>query len=72
MMKTASVQTIDYGMVAVSRQVDTAGNDRMVPIGGAATLAEYREDSDLLPPWILPRDLAFGLNWGEIMEAMAS
>lgn len=65
-MKTATVQTRDHGTVAVSRQ-----KNRMVPVVGATTLAEYRNDSALLPPWILPRDLAFGLDWDDIMGQLA-
>ena len=42
----------------------------MIPMSGAATLADYRSDASLLPPWILQRDLVHGLDWAEIMEAM--
>ncbi len=64
-MKTATVQTIDYGMLPVHWQ-----DGKMVPISGAATLEAYRENGDLIPPWILSRDLAPGLDWDEIMIAM--
>lgn len=69
-MKIITVQVKGHGAVNVTRATDEAGNARMVPIGGAATLEQWRKDPSLLAPWLLDMDLEPSQDWGAIMAAL--
>lgn len=70
-MKITTVSVKGHGDVVVTKAIDVGGNDRMIPLAGAATLSQWREDKTLLPPWLLPADLADGQDWAGIMHALS-
>lgn len=56
-MKTITIETAKHGLVTAFHAIDEAGNERLIPVG-AASLAAWRKDQTLLPPWLTPSDLA--------------
>ena len=70
MMKTTTVETCDFGDLVVCRVRDIAGNDRLVPIDGVP-LAQWRDNPRLIPPWLLPVDLAGGAEaWSTAIKSL--
>lgn len=69
-MRTMTVSVKGHGSVDVYRARDEAGNDRMIPVHGAATLEQWRADQTRLAPWLLSTDLDEGQDWGAIMGAL--
>lgn len=51
--------TLAHGTIECVCAIDEAGNRRLVPMGGA-DLDDWRANPNLVPPWLLPGDLADG------------
>ena len=72
MLQITTVETKNHGTITVTAAIDEAGNTRMIPTAGAATLDQWRADHTLLPPWLLPSDLAEHVNWSAVMAELGA
>jgi hypothetical protein len=60
--QTIIVTTRQWGALECEVDRDGLGNPRLFPVNGV-DLSQWREDKNLVPPWLIPTDLVNPYDW---------